>query len=46
MDRFIKKRINLLYDETARYYHVIINITGEMAKNSFAEAVTKDAIGT
>ena len=27
-----EKRINLLYDDVARHYHVVVNITGAMAK--------------
>jgi hypothetical protein len=34
-------RINLLYDETARHYHVIGNLTGAMAKKFVSRACTK-----
>ena len=36
-----EKRINLLYDEVARHYHVIVNITGAMAKRYVCKACNK-----
>ena len=36
-----EKRINLLYDDVARHYHVIVNITGAMAKPYGCEACNK-----
>jgi hypothetical protein len=41
-----EKIINLLYDEVARHYNVIVSITSAMAKRAFVKAVTKDAIRT
>jgi len=35
------KRINLLYDEVERHYHVIVNITGAMAKKYVCKACNK-----
>jgi hypothetical protein len=34
------KRINLLYDNVERHYHVIVNITGAMAKRLMYKRVT------
>jgi len=36
-----EKRINLLYDDVARHYHVIVNITGAMAKRHVCETCNK-----
>jgi len=36
-----EKRINELYDDVARHYHVIVNITGAMAKRYVCEACNK-----
>ena len=36
-----EKRINLLYDEVARHYHVIVNITGSLAKRYVCKACNK-----
>ena len=36
-----EKRINLNYDDEARHYHVIDNITGAMAKRYVCEACNK-----
>jgi len=36
-----EKRINLLYDDVARHYHVIVNITGAMAKRYVCKACNK-----
>jgi len=36
-----EKRINLLYDDVARHYHVIVNITGAMAKRYICKACNK-----
>jgi hypothetical protein len=33
-----EKRINLLYDDVASHYHVILNITGAMAKRYVCKA--------
>ena len=35
------KRINLLYDDVERHYHVIVNMTGAMAKNIMCKACKK-----
>jgi len=35
------KRINLLYDDVERHYHVIVNITGVMAKKYVYKACKK-----
>jgi len=35
------KRINLLYDDVERYFHVIINVTGAMAKRYVCRACNK-----
>ena len=32
------KRINLLYDDVERLYHVIVNMTGAMAKKYVCKA--------
>jgi len=37
-----EKRINLLYDDVARHYHVIVNITGAMAKRYVCKACNKE----
>jgi len=36
-----EKRINVLYDDVARHYHVIINITVAMAKRYVCKACNK-----
>jgi len=36
-----EKRINLLYDDVARHYHVIVNITSAMAKRYVCEACNR-----
>jgi len=36
-----EKRINLLYDDVARHYRVIVNITGAVAKRYVCEACNK-----
>ena len=36
-----EKRVNLLYDEVNRHYHVITNLTGAMSKRYMCEAVTR-----
>ena len=36
-----EKRINLLYDDVARHYHVIVNIKGAMAKRYDCKACNK-----
>ena len=36
-----EKRINFLYDDVARHYHVIVNITGAMAQRYMCEACNK-----
>jgi len=33
-----EKRVNLLYDEDNRHYHVIVNLTGAMSKRYICEA--------
>ena len=35
------KRINLLYDDIERYYHMITNMPGEMAENYLCKACNK-----
>ena len=35
------KRINLLFDEVTRHYHVIVNLTGSMAKRYICEGCNK-----
>ena len=35
------KRVNLLFDDLTRHYHVIGNLTGPMAKRYVSEGVTK-----
>ena len=40
-----EKIINLLYDEVARYYHVIVNIRGEMVKRYLCKACNKGCRG-
>jgi len=35
------KRINLLYDDVERHYHVITNLTGAMAKKNVCKASHK-----
>ena len=35
------KRINLLYDDVERHYHVIVNITGAMSKKFMCKACNK-----
>jgi len=37
-----EKRINLLFDEVTRHYHVIGNLTGAMAKRYVCECCNKD----
>ena len=39
-----KKRIFILYDEVARHYHMIVNITGAMARQYFCKGCKKDAL--
>ena len=39
------KRINLLFDEVTRHYHVIANLTGVMAKR-YVLMVVKKAVDT
>ena len=39
-----EKRINLLYDDVSRHYHVIVNITGAMAKRYVCEACKEDVV--
>jgi hypothetical protein len=34
-----EKRINLLYDDVARHYHVIVNITGCDGKTACSQSV-------
>jgi hypothetical protein len=41
-----EKIINLLYDDVARHYHVIVNITGAMAKGMCVKHVIKDVVVT
>jgi len=36
-----EKRINLLFDEVNRHYHVIANLTGEMAKQDVCKGFNK-----
>ena len=36
-----EKRINLLYDDVARHYHLIVNITGALAKRYVCLACNK-----
>ena len=38
------KRINLLYDDVERHYHVITNVTGAMAKSTSVRRATKVAV--
>ena len=35
------KRVNLLYDDVTRHYHVIANLTGAMSKRYICEVVVK-----
>ena len=35
------KRINLLYDDVERHYHVITNVTGDLTKNHVSKACSK-----
>ena len=37
------KRINLLYDDVEQHYHVIVNITGTMAKRFMCNACNKSS---
>jgi hypothetical protein len=39
-----EKRLNLLYDEGTRHYHVITNITGAMAKRYVCKECGKDVL--
>ena len=39
-----EKRINLLYDDIARHYHVIVNITRAMAKRYLCKACSKGCL--
>ena len=41
-----EKRINLISDEVARHYHVIINISRAMANGTYVKRVAKNALGT
>jgi len=36
-----EKRINLVYDDVNRYYHVINNLTGARLEGIYAKAVIK-----
>jgi len=38
-----EKRINLLYDEDKRHYHVIANLTGAMSKRYICEACNQSS---
>ena len=38
-----EKRVNLLYDEFKRHYHVITNLTGAMAKRYICEACNQSS---
>ena len=40
-----EKRINLLYDESELHYHVIINITGAMAKQYVCKGCNSGCVG-
>jgi len=37
------KRINLLYDDVEQHYHVIVNITGSMAKKYICNVCNKSS---
>ena len=41
-----EKRLNLIYDDVARHYHVIVNITGAMAKGMCVKHLIKDVVVT
>jgi len=36
-----EKRVNLLYDEATRHFHVIANVTGAMSKQFLCEGCSK-----